>query len=214
MSEPLYRQIYSKYFLGPASHMVHRKNLDSILTAGAIFSKTRMGTKPFVSIAYESVQELRSKVTVTTSGRPLHDYVPLYFGNRTPMIAALEAQNEDILFLRFSLNILELPGVVVADGNAATAGTTFHEYTDLNSLERLDSEAILSVRYANNDEKKRRKQAELLVPDQIDVRHVLDIVCYSETARAAILSVLKVHGKTWTVNVNPGNWYFRTPSKG
>lgn len=114
--------------------MVHRNNLDSILNSGAIYSKTRMGTKPFVSIAYESVQELRSKIIVTSSGRRLHDYVPLYFGNRTPMIAALEKQNEDILFLRFSLDILELPGVVLANGNAATAGTTFHPYTNLDSL--------------------------------------------------------------------------------
>jgi hypothetical protein len=214
MSEPLYRQIYSKYFLGPASHMVHRQNLESILTAGAIYSKNRMGTKPFVSIAYESVQELRSKVIVTCSGRQLHDYVPLYFGNRTPMIAALEKQNEDILFLRFSLDILELPGVVLTDGNAASSGTTFHKYTNLNSLEHLDSAAIRSVYYANDDEKKRRKQAELLVPDQIEIRHVFDIVCYSESARAAILSVLKDHGRNWSVNVNPGTWYFRTPSKG
>lgn len=133
--------------------MTHRKNLDSILKDGAIYSTTRMSSRSFISIANELVQNRRSEVTIAASGRRLHDYVPLYFGNRTPMIASLQDQNEEIMFFRFSLEILLLPGVVVA--------------------------------------------------------HVYDIICFSEAAKGAILFEMARHGRTWTVTVNPGNWYFR-----
>jgi hypothetical protein len=60
----------------------------------------------------------RAAITLPASQRPLHDYVPLYLGFKTPMVAIKQAHNEDLLFLRFSLGVLVTPGSVVCDGNA------------------------------------------------------------------------------------------------
>jgi hypothetical protein len=194
--------------------MTHADNLDSILTAGEIYSKNKMGTRPFKSIANSSVQERRSKVIVPQSGRPLHDYVPLYFGNRTPMSAVVQDHNEDIFFFRFSLEILVHQGLIFTDGNAAASVTKFFEYDGIESLRKLDVATINRPNYSGDDEKKRKKAAEILIPDALSLSQVLDIICFSEIAKSRILSALKKHDRTWRINVNPGTWYFQTPSKG
>lgn len=213
MPKPLYQQIYERFQLGPASHMLHIDNLDSVLRDGALYSKNKMSSRTYVSIANSGVQARRAAKLVPQSGRLLHDYVPLYFGNRTPMVADLQEQNESIIFFRFSLEVLTLSGVVFTDGNAASSNTQFFEFSSLDSLKALDVGAIQTVQYANDPVRRHRKQAEILIPDSLDISHIYDIVCFSNSARESILSNLVARDRKWTVSVNPGSWYFRTPTR-
>lgn len=54
---------------------------------------------------------------------------------------------------------------------------------------------------------KRRKQAEILIPDSISFSNILDIICYSSTAQNRVLAILAKSGMKKSVKVNPG-WYF------
>ena len=116
--------------------------------------------------------------------------------------------NEKIVFLRFSLDILELPGVIISDGNTRSDSTVFRRFSSIDDLGFLDVRTVLGVKYANDPEKKQRKQAEVLVPDRLDVRQILDIICYSEAARLAIERHAKKARLCFKIHVNPG-WYFQ-----
>jgi hypothetical protein len=88
----------------PLYHITAIDNLKSIAHHGAVCSKnviTRLGIDT-AGIASEKVQQLRAekivqegpsgKLTrVTGPGGTLHDYVPLYFAPRSPMLLAINS---------------------------------------------------------------------------------------------------------------------------
>lgn len=190
--------------------MTHGGNLASIFASGQLVSKNGLiaAKASIVDISNPGIQEWRNQKIIPQANRPIHDYVPLYFGFKTPMVACLQKDNERIVFLRFSLDILELPGVIISDGNARSDTTVFHPFSCIDDLEFLDVRTILGVKYANDPEKKRRKQAEVLVPDRLGVHQILDIICYSDAAKLAIERHAKKAGLCFKIHVNPG-WYFQ-----
>lgn len=59
-------------------------------------------------------------------GLLLHDYVNLYLHARNPMMSRLAYHGaEPIVVLRIKPLVLDLPGVIIADGNAAGGNTLF-----------------------------------------------------------------------------------------
>src|SRR5262245_51292971 len=71
------------------------------------------------SIAMPEIQDRRTRVKVP-GGRQLHDYVNLYFHARNPMMYKRRARHADMTVLRVSPTILDVPGVVITDGNASS----------------------------------------------------------------------------------------------
>lgn len=209
----LAQQIKNRFQLGPASHMTHIKNLQQILANGGLSSYKRMRERQYQSLANDDVQAGRALIIVQVSQMQLHDYVPLYFGFKTPMVACNQSQNEHIVFLRMSLNILAQPGVVFSDGNARSNTTKFYPFKEFDDLGVLDITSIQTVRYANDSEIKRKKQAEILVPNFLSFEQVFDIICFSELAAKEVMKTLGASGIRRPVIVNPG-WYFRPLTKG
>jgi hypothetical protein len=212
MSSPLYFQIKQRFQLGPASHMTHLNNLRSIINDGELRSYNLMCVHAYQNIANEDVQAGRAVKLVLPTNRPLHDYVPLYFGNKTPMVAANQDRNEEIIFLRFSLNLLALNGVVISDGNARANNTKFQIFSKLDDLSILDVQAIHNVKYAKDPELKRKKQAEILIPDRLPFSQVFDIACFSNSAREETLKILDEFDMKLSVLVSP-HFYFRASEK-
>lgn len=161
----------------------------------------------YFNLANEDVQTGRAAITVEPSGKPLHDYVPLYMGFKTPMVAYNQEYNEQIVFIRYSLDLFTNWGVVVADGNARSSNTKFKLFQHVDDLEFLDAAAIRTVKYAHDPELKRKKQAEILVPDRLPISQVLDFICFSLDARNQILAMMRQYGINKPVKVNTG-WYF------
>lgn len=207
MTKPIHLQIKDRYQLGAAYHLTHGKNLAGIFGAGEILSKNRIGNQAYVDVSNPDVQEWRSAKIEPNSGLPIHNFVPLYFGFKTPMVACLQHINEQIVFLRFSLDILDFGGVVVCDGNARADRTQFRLFTSIDDLEILDRRAILSVKWARDDELRRKKQAEILVPNRLSIQLLLDIIVFSEAARRAVQRHAEKAGIRVRVRVNSG-WYF------
>ncbi len=207
VDKELYKKIKAKYTLGPASHFIHRDNLLGILQDG-LLCHSAMKNKSYVDISDPSVQLGREHKTIPVTKRNLHDYVPLYFGPKTPLVIKYQDRNEEFLYLRFSLNILQLPGVVFSDGNARSNATKFYMFNALDDLQAVDSTAINAASWAGDDEKKRRKQAEILIPDRIAPDQIYDILCSSETAKQYVIDKMKASGLNLNVIIS-GNWFFK-----
>jgi len=207
VSKSLSQTINEKYQVWVSYHMTHMENLRPILQAGELRSYNLMKGQSYRNLANEDVQAGRAAIVVSASKKPLHDYVPLYLGFKTPMVAINQAHNEDLLFLRFSLDILATPGSIVSDGNARSNASKFYLFSGPDVFSNLDVAAVRSVKYAKDSELKRKKQAEILIPDRLPMSQMLDMICYSESAQTRALSILSEFDIKKTVKINQG-WYF------
>lgn len=189
MSVDLETTIKEKYELAfLPTHMPHVSNLPSILATNRLQSinQLKIHQTLFNDISNQSVQTRRANVTVTPTSKPLHDYVPLYFGRKTPMASALRTLNDSLIFLAFEFEILKSRPCVITDGNAADVNSTFREFKSIDDLQILDPKSINTHLYAHSDEIKRRKQAELLVLDFLPIGHLKYIICPSDMVKISV----------------------------
>lgn len=98
-------------------------------------------------------------------GRPLHAYVPLYFNPRNPMLYVRKAVQNDIVILCLDRKLLARDGAVFSDGNAANDATRF--FNDLKRLNDLDWNCIRAQYWRDFDDGKRKRCAEILIPDAV-----------------------------------------------
>lgn len=167
------------------SYMTTEANLTSILRHG-ILSHNRVAALTHESVADADVQRIRSDKTC--GGRPLHDYVNLYFWPRNAMMYRVKS-NEGLCIIRVSLAVLDLPGVYYSSRNAAVGGATFHEVAG-HEFPPLTSEQVYS-RYWSSDgvsdaNIKEVMQAEVLVPDVVEPNRIERIYARSKNQASRI----------------------------
>lgn len=149
-------------------------NLGSILQFG-ILSHDRAARISHSSCADEDVQDRRRGKRVP-NGRRLHSYANLYFHARNPMMFTLTRNGrDDLVVVRVSQQVLDIPDTVLTDGNAASDGTRF--YPSPSGLASLDSSLIFArywtdANYWPVQEKKRARNAEVLVPDMLESHYI------------------------------------------
>jgi len=204
----------------PIIHMTHIGNLDAILASGALAATARLqaaGTR-FTNIAYTSIQEQRAAKRVPCGpGGCLHDYVPFYFTNRSPMLYTINrgnvpcdgGQNALVHLVSTAQKVVTAGlGYAFSDGHGIMAYSSF--YDDLARLEEIDWEVIGSRQWADTVEdgdRKRRKQAEFLVRDTFPIRLLSGIVVPTPQRRDEVETLLARHGFELKV-VDKSAWYY------
>jgi ssDNA thymidine ADP-ribosyltransferase, DarT len=163
-------------------------NLASILRRG-ILCHNRAERIEHRSVASAEVQDRRRGKRVL-GGSALHSYANLYFDARNPMMSRLLYDgHDDLIILRVSTAVLDIPETVVTDGNAAATGARF--YPSPEGLKYLDSDLIFARSWADErywptkegfwskEERKRVRCAEVLVPKLIPSEYIEG--CYVDT---------------------------------
>jgi hypothetical protein len=162
------------------------KNVPSILKLG-ILSHNGMAKIDHESIATAEIQDRRAKVKIP-GGSPLHDYANLYFHARNPMMYKRRGRHREITVLRISPAVLDIPCVVITDGNASSGYIRFAASPD--GLAIVDRERTFALNWTSNNlieqfSKACGKCAEVLVPDRVDPSFILGAyVSNDETKRA------------------------------
>jgi hypothetical protein len=176
------------------------RNLSSILELG-ILSHDEAAKIPHDDVSMPVVQAKRAKVRVP-NGLRLHAYANVYFDARNPMMYYLTCNgHKDLVVLRVSSDILDLPGAVLTDGNAASLGTRFLAAPE--GLGELDASRIYAVSWNHSDifekaERKRARCAEVLVPNHILPEYVFG--CYTRNADMA--AKCRESSAEWEVGIN------------
>lgn len=179
-------------------------NVSSICRFG-ILSHERVQKMKHESVAMADIQERRSKKAVP-GGLPLHDYVPLYFSARNPMLfkilRELQVPDRELCILKVSPQVVDLPGVVVSDSNAA--GNLPRFAAAPRGLEIVNRD-LTFARYWTDDDptqyhrKKLAKCAEALVPHKVHPKFILG----AYVSCPASLGGLSSLGTDFSREINP-----------
>ena len=204
----------------PIIHMTHVNNLAAIIQSGgpaATAVLEREGVQ-VTSIAYSSIQAQRAaKIVPCGPGGCLHDYVPFYFGKKSPMLFTISRGNVACVGGQDSLVHLVSTAQAVAAAGLGFAFTDGHGimnysdfYDDLDQLDEVDWD-IMGATYwhdtAADGDRKRRRQAEFLVRDRFPWRLVTDIVVRTESVRGVVGDMIRGLTHRPRVSVDQ-NWYY------
>jgi hypothetical protein len=202
-------------------HLTHGRNLAAMAEAGELRCKTALddATATYEAIAYPGIQGRRARQAVPCGpGGVVHDYVPFYFCPRSPMLLAHHkgqvegnpAGQRPLLHLVSTIEAIEAAGceLVFTDGHAAMVYTRF--FDDLRHLDEVDWRVVGSRDWADNEEdgdRKRRKQAELLVHRALPWSLVQEIGVLDRAVKERVLQILERAEHKPAVNVR-WSWYY------
>jgi ssDNA thymidine ADP-ribosyltransferase, DarT len=109
------------------------------------------------------------------------------------MMYLRRSHHRDLCVLQINPAILQLPGVVIADGNAASGPTAF--WPSPSGLARVDKDTVFADWWTDPDvftlwENRRVKCAEVLVPGKLDARFILGgcVSCQEAESRLKTLA--------------------------
>lgn len=183
---PIGRPVKSLYYI------THLDNVPSILERG-ILSHSRVEQEgiPFTHL-YDDRIVARRHDRVIAEGKSLWEYANLFFQPRNPMLFRViaEKQKDNLAILALKRQLLALPGVLIATGNAAS-----HLSRILPANEGLAALAEIrpileSEWWKEEDGSKRKIMAECLVPDAVPPDYIHSIYVASERAADALQTKL------------------------
>jgi hypothetical protein len=144
------------------------------------------------SIADERIQAIRAGVAVP-NGRRLHEYANLYVCARNPMMSLILykgwATKTNLCVLRVNTAVLDIPGAVVTDQNAASKYCAFGAAPDGLAIVNKDLTFAESWKHPGDQiaewRHKAAKCAEVLVPDRVPPEYLDGVWVAHEAAEAA-----------------------------
>jgi hypothetical protein len=181
------QEIFEQYGIEYLYHMTYISNISSILSLGLLSHKQAHYYKLIKQdISDVDVQNIRH--TKKVRGMSLHNYVPLYFNPKNPMLYRRKNLQNNIVLLGVDPLVLVDSRNVFSDGNASCSQTKF--YWDLKMLSRLNWYIIRQSTWHDQPDGKRIKCAEVLVYPNVPVTKINKIFCYSEQVAKQIYTWL------------------------
>lgn len=185
-------------------HMTHKSNLQSILQNGLLsHNQAKNGRLTQVDISDNQVNNRRSKRDPIYQ-RSIHDYVPLYFNPKNPMLYKRGNIQNDIIILAIDRNLLYQENTIFTNGNAAAVATSF--YSNPNDLSNLNWACINSEYWNDIVDGKRIKCSEVLIYPSIPTTAIRKIYCNNQKTNQFVKSNLDKYS-TIDVEIKP-NLYF------
>lgn len=189
-------------------YITHIENVASILKNG-ILSHSQIDAErvPFTPI-YDSSIVSNRKEKSTPERSSLWEYANLYFQPRNPMMYRVvhEKTAKSLAVIGVKPSVLELPHVMLTDGNAASGPTRFFKAPEgLKAIEALWP--VIQAEYWNDlDGSKRKIMAECLAPERVPADHIHTVFVADHEAK---LRLERLIGPTKTPVVPEPNFFFK-----
>ncbi len=203
-----------------AYHITHVENLVSIVRGGGLDCDNgcaAAGIEP-ISIAYASLKEQRARTPVkVAAGGTLADYVPFYYGPRSPMLYTIwrgnvseyDGPEEEILHLVCSVEDMAESGrFAITNRHPITA--LAEQFDDLAALDDLDWPLMNAKLWRDTDQdgdRKFRRQAEFLVHRRVPVEAIRLVGTMTEKVAERAATLLASLPNPPAVVVRKG-WYY------
>ena len=156
-------------------HITHIDNLEAILAAGGLYCDRTRQTEAIAcrGIAHQHIKDRRAARRVPLApGGTLSDYVPFYFGPRSPMLYAIDSgvvsnyrdgQRPIVHLVSSAEAAAAALDCVFTDGHAEMAFSAFH--ADVRKLSEVVDLPLMQADWWNDTldhpDRKRRRQAEI-----------------------------------------------------
>ncbi len=196
--------------------MTHIENIPHIIQKGITHLTSTNANSNFVPIGDSNLIANRNDFLLK-NGRGLGEYIPFYFGVRTPMLYVIQkgfnmvssTPKEQIVYCVSSVQkiIDQQLDFVFTDGHAKDCFSTQYAAADIQNIDAiLDTKAINARDWIDDNDLdlKRRKQAEFLVFGDIAMDAVLGFGVLNESAKNSIIAFGADSAK---VHIRP-NFYF------
>lgn len=183
--------------------IIHYKNLSYILKHGFCTKDSPKADPNYISIGDPLLIKSRRihDVLVNPPNGTLGEYIPFYFGSRSPMLYNIykgygvkQFPQEEIIYLCCKLqDIIESEYEwCFTDGHAKTKTTEF--FNNINYLERINKQDVDATYWIANEKDKdirRKKQAEFLVKSELNANFISIIVTYNENMKNIVTELVK-----------------------
>lgn len=193
-----------------AYRITHINNIPHILQYGIVRADSPNRNPNYIPIGKAQLIDFRRSLNF--NGLSLANFIPFYFGCRSPMLYNIETgynvpkrSAEEIVYLAISLvDILKSNiNCVFTDGHATDQRTKFYPKSDLAKVNDIINYNDVTLKFwfpTNNDpERKRKKEAELLIESDIPIQYISAFAVYNENAAK------KLEG----MNVDPNRIFVR-----
>lgn len=180
--------------------MTHIDNIPHILQNGITHLESANANPTFVPIGDKSLISTRNDFRLQ-NGRRLGEYIPFYFGVRTPMLFVVQkgynmvasSPAENIVYCVSSVQkIIDLKlDFVFTDGHAVDGFSTQYTVNDIQNIDTILDMNAINAKYWNDEndlDRKRRKEAEFLVLGDIAHNAILGYLTFNQKAKDKLIS--------------------------
>ncbi len=182
-----------------AYRLTHIDNIPHILQVGLVHPSSPKASPKYVQIGDSSIIKVRCEEL--HKGYRLSDYIPFYFGPRSMMLYVIQngfngvkkVAPEDIVYCVLKIDIVIEQGwdCVFTDGHAVTEITQFYTKKDLPNLNNIVKVGDVYAKYWNDEndlDLSRKRQAELLIKDEIPPQYIAGYFVYNEDAKQRLVN--------------------------
>lgn len=183
-----------------AFRITHIDNMPHIIRYGIVKRDSPYRNEHFVNIGDQRV--IRSREETVINGCRISDYIPFYLGPRSPMLYVIQhgyngvprIEPEKIVYCVIKLDDLISNNIdcIFTNGHALNNLTSFYRQDDLIRInELIKFEDVYSVQWNSevDIDLKRRKEAELLIKNDLPARFICGYVAYNEKAKQALIAL-------------------------
>ena len=183
-----------------AFRITHIDNIPHILKYGIVRADSPYRNQGYVSIGNPDLIQFRKSLNY--KGVNLSGYIPFYFGPRSPMLYVIQKGNElvkkrhpsEIVYLVISLNDIITNNLecVFTDGHAVDEISVKYGKEDLPNINKIIKREDVFAQFWNptpqDPDRKRRKEAELLIRDDIPSQYINNYVVFNNKAKQKLIT--------------------------
>jgi hypothetical protein len=199
--------------------ITHYKNLPFILRNGIYCPSSPQKDAAYINIGNKDIIQKRgNKPVICEPYGFIHNYVSFYFGPRSPMLYSISKGNsdtnckqEEIVYLVTTIATLEeyKKAFVFTCGQALMALS--QQYNNIKNLDKIDWDVIFGEYWNDKPpeiiDRKRKRQAELLVHEHVPVNCIISLAVLNKKARIIVEKILDDAGLLIPVKEIP-KWYY------
>lgn len=207
----------------PILRLIHIENLPLLLTRNGLHAPNHV---PKDGLPYRAIHDIEVQRKRCGRGIPcgpqgkMPDYVPFYFGYRSPMLLQhhtnkvpghTEGQSP-LIYLRSTVQAISEQGLryVFSDGHGLQKFTSW--FDNISELNKVDWDMVNNRLWFDTDEdndRQRRKQAEFLVHRYCDWSLILDIVVIDQETKSKVQKIFNSFPVTLHRKITvQKNWYY------
>jgi hypothetical protein len=200
--------------------ITHINNLQHILRFGLTTAGHPNANPKFIGIGDKTLIAVRKdKFVPVFSNGQLSEYVPFYLGAHSPMLLQIKTGNQgvqkrpqsEIIYLISTVDKLQELGCdfCFTDGHAWDSLSRFYDAP--SDIDKIDWQIVKEKNWANTDEdidRKRRKQAEVLVKTEVPVAALEAILVFDEAGATFVCALMKAASQTIPVHISKNQQHY------